>query len=48
MGILSHHVPTIVQLKPGIVEIITEAQQSGEKYFGRISSSLGFVLGIQN
>ena len=34
MGILSHHVPTIVQLKPGVVEIITEGQQSGEKYFG--------------
>jgi len=33
MGILSHHVPTIVQLKPGVVEIITEGQ-SGEKYFG--------------
>jgi F-type H+-transporting ATPase subunit delta len=34
MGILSHHVPTIVQLKPGVVEVITELSQPGEKFFG--------------
>jgi len=33
MGILSNHVPSIVQLKPGIVEVISEGNQP-DKYFG--------------
>ena len=33
MGVLSNHVPSIAQLKPGIVEIIVDGT-SGEKWFG--------------
>jgi len=32
MGILSHHVPSIVQLRPGVIEVQTEGQET-EKYF---------------
>jgi F-type H+-transporting ATPase subunit delta len=33
MGILSHHVPSIVQLRPGVIEVISEGN-AAEKYFG--------------
>jgi len=33
MGILSDHVPSITQLKPGIVEVIVDGQ-AGDKWFG--------------
>lgn len=33
MGVLSNHVPSVVQLKPGVVEVIIEGQP-GEKWFG--------------
>jgi F0F1-type ATP synthase epsilon subunit len=33
MGILSHHVPSITQLKPGVVEVIVDGT-SGDKWFG--------------
>jgi F-type H+-transporting ATPase subunit delta len=34
MGILSHHVPSIVQLRPGVIEVISEGN-AAEKYFGQ-------------
>jgi F-type H+-transporting ATPase subunit delta len=37
MGILSNHVPSIVQLRPGIVEVIAEGSQP-ERYFGILLS----------
>ena len=33
MGVLSNHVPSVVQLKPGVVEVIIEGQPA-EKWFG--------------
>jgi F0F1-type ATP synthase epsilon subunit len=33
MGILSQHVPSITQLRPGVVEIISEGN-TGDKWFG--------------
>jgi F0F1-type ATP synthase epsilon subunit len=33
MGILSNHVPSITQLRPGIVEVIVDGQ-SDDKWFG--------------
>jgi len=39
MGILSNHVPSIVQLKPGIIEVISEGNQS-DKYFGNLVKDL--------
>jgi hypothetical protein len=33
MGILSDHVPSITQLKPGVVEVIVDGT-SGDKWFG--------------
>jgi len=38
MGILSHHVPSIAQLKPGVVEVITGKEQ--KKFF----ASGGFAI----
>lgn len=35
MGVLANHVPSIEQLKPGIVEVIEEA--GGNKQFFRMS-----------
>lgn len=34
MGVLASHVPSIEQLRPGIIEII-ENPNSTKKYFGR-------------
>jgi F-type H+-transporting ATPase subunit delta len=36
MGILANHVPSITQLRPGIVEVIAEGAQN-EKFFGFLS-----------
>jgi len=33
MGILSDHVPSITQLRPGVVEVIVDGT-SGDKWFG--------------
>ena len=47
MGILSNHVPAIVQLKPGVVEVISDG--SNEKYFvsgGFATMQPGNVLSI--
>lgn len=33
MGILANHVPTIEQLKPGLVEIIEESSGNSKQYF---------------
>jgi F-type H+-transporting ATPase subunit delta len=38
MGILSQHVPSITQLRPGVVEIISEGN-TGDKWFGMPPSS---------
>jgi len=40
MGILANHVPSIEQLKPGLVEIIEE---SGSKQFFRESNDSGML-----
>lgn len=40
MGVLASHVPSIEQLKPGLVEIIEEA--GGSKQFFRTSNSNGY------
>lgn len=38
MGVLANHVPSIEQLKPGMIEIIEES--GGSKQFFRMSPSL--------
>ena len=42
MGILAQHVPSIEQLKPGLVEIIEES--GGSKQFFRTSRSVAQML----
>ena len=42
MGILAQHVPSIEQLKPGLVEIIEES--GGSKQFFRTSCSVTQML----
>lgn len=34
MGILANHVPSIEQLKPGVLEVIENGQNEGKKWFG--------------
>jgi hypothetical protein len=41
MGILANHVPTIQQLKPGVVEVVSDANKK-QKFFGK------FPLGHKN
>jgi F-type H+-transporting ATPase subunit delta len=36
MGVLSNHVPTIQQLKPGVVDVLLEGNKS-EKIFGKLA-----------
>lgn len=33
MGILANHVPSIEQLKPGVIEIIEESSAASKQYF---------------
>ena len=42
MGVLANHVPSIEQLKPGLVEIIEES--GGSKHFFRMCPSQFSVL----
>jgi len=43
MGVLANHVPSIEQLKPGLIEVIEEA--GGSKQFFRMWSSRGSEKG---
>lgn len=42
MGVLANHVPSIEQLKPGLIEVIEES--GGSKQFFRRSHPLGAAL----
>ena len=43
MGILANHVPTIQQLKPGVIEI-TGADGKSTKYFGILSKYCSWLV----
>jgi F0F1-type ATP synthase epsilon subunit len=43
MGILSQHVPSITQLRPGIVEIISEGT-TGDKWFGMLPVAIALFV----
>lgn len=34
MGILANHVPSVEQLKPGVLEVIENGQTDAKKWFG--------------
>lgn len=40
MGILANHVPSVEQLRPGLIEIIEENAGASKQYFGTSSSSV--------
>ena len=46
MGVLAHHVPSIEQLKPGIVEVIEESGSTKQFFrtFYTIGDSGGFIV----
>lgn len=41
MGVLANHVPSIEQLKPGVVEVVEES--GGAKLFFRTSSPIRYI-----
>ena len=41
MGILSNHVPSIEQLRPGVIEVIEETGGQPKKFFGKIKTVYG-------
>lgn len=37
LGILANHVPAILQLKPGLVEIFTQTPSEKKHFFGKLA-----------
>ena len=40
MGVLANHVPTIEQLKPGLIEIIEESSGGSKQFFCMLAAEL--------
>jgi len=38
MGVLANHVPSVEQLRPGVIEIIEENAQASKQFFGTLSA----------